>query len=262
MFRSRFLVCLLTVGWLVGGSTALHAEETDSSIDARSETDGRIPASRGISSTEDDEDSEYNFSWLDPDKKVFVLQNRKYRKAMRFGIFGAGGINVNNPYRTEYPLIPRAAFWFTEQFGVEFFYAHVLSSESSNFTALKKVSASALPFVRQNKSYYGAVFSWTPWYAKMNFFNKILYFDWSINGGIGQVSTAVNLSNRADLAPNLLAENFFAYVIGLDQKFYLNQHFVVRWDLIGLFYRAKGADFTTVKWHRNFDFTLGLGFLF
>ena len=28
-------------------------------------------------------DEEYNFKWLDPDKKVYVLQNRKYRKALR-----------------------------------------------------------------------------------------------------------------------------------------------------------------------------------
>ena len=29
------------------------------------------------------DDDEYNFSWLDPDKKIYVLQNRKYRKAGR-----------------------------------------------------------------------------------------------------------------------------------------------------------------------------------
>lgn len=262
MFRSRMLACLSVVlgfGAITFAHSAWAEEVQDSN---QTETDGRSPAAHSAGSVDEDDDSEYNFSWLDTDKKVYVLQNRKYKKAMRFGIFAAGGINVNNPYRSEYPLMPRAAFWLTEQFGFEVFYAHVFSNESSNLTALKKVSASALPFVRQNKNYYGALFSWTPWYAKMNFFNKILYFDWSANAGVGQVGTAVNINNRADLAPNMISENFFALYLGMDQKFFINQHFLVRWDLVSMWYRAKGADFTTVKWNKNFDFTVGLGFLF
>ena len=61
-------------------------------------------ASRGIASTDrkiaseekgDSDDDEFNFSWLDPDKKVYVLQNRKYRKKNRFAIFLTGGLNLS-----------------------------------------------------------------------------------------------------------------------------------------------------------------------
>ena len=40
----------------------------------------RAPAASGDGSNSDDE---YNFNWLDPEKKIYVLQNRKYLKANR-----------------------------------------------------------------------------------------------------------------------------------------------------------------------------------
>ncbi|MBI3544151.1 MAG: hypothetical protein HY075_12845, partial [Deltaproteobacteria bacterium] len=121
------------------------------------------------------EDDEYNFSWLDPDKKVYVLQNRKYRKAGRLAISLAGGLNLSNPYRTEYELVPRIDYWFSELFGIEVFYGSLSNHDNNTLTALKQASPTALPFVRENRTYYGAALTWTPWYSKLNFFNKILY---------------------------------------------------------------------------------------
>jgi outer membrane beta-barrel protein len=259
--RCKKTVCRTFSGALLlslAGATIVHAQSEEGREPA-SELASREPAAKDSSK---DSDDEYAFSWLDPDKNVYVLQNRKFRKARRFAVFASGGINLNNPYRSEYPLMPKVGYWFTEQFGVELFYTHVFSSESSNLTALKKVSASALPFVRQQRSYYGALFSYTPWYAKMNFFNKILYFDWAVTAGAGQVNTAINLNNKADGSANLRNEAFFAGYIGLDQKFFITRNFLVRWDLIALLYRAKGADLSTVRWQRNFDFTLGAGVIF
>jgi outer membrane beta-barrel protein len=208
------------------------------------------------------EEDEYNFSWLDPDKKVYVLQNRKYQKAKKLALFVQGGANLSNPYRSELMGIPRASYWFTEQFGVEAFFSLVDSAENDNFNALENVSASALPFVRKTKSYFGALFTWTPWYAKINMFNKILYFDWFIFAGGGQMGTAINLNNRAGLAANFRDDTHFAAYFGTGQTFYVTRHFLVRWDLIGAAFKAAGADNRSESTRTNYDFALGVGYLF
>ena len=46
--------------------------------------------------------AEYDFSWLDPDKKIYVIQNRKYLKAKRALVSVLGGLGLSNPYRTTY----------------------------------------------------------------------------------------------------------------------------------------------------------------
>ena len=44
-------------------------------------------------------DDDYNFSWLDPDKKIYVLQNRKFRKANAAQLFLMGGMGLGETYR-------------------------------------------------------------------------------------------------------------------------------------------------------------------
>jgi len=207
-------------------------------------------------------EDEYNFSWLDTDKKVFVLQNRKYKKAQRFAGFLAGGVNLSNPYKTEYVLIPRLAYWFTEQFGVEALYATLTNSDNSNLTGLKKASPTALPFIREHRSYFAALGTWTPWYSKINFFNRILYFDWFLNGGIGSVNTAVDTNRRADSASVYKEESLTAGFFGTGMNFFINKNFSVRLDFVGMMYQATGADNVTEFTKVNFDFTAGVGYLF
>jgi outer membrane beta-barrel protein len=209
-----------------------------------------------------DTDEEYNFSWLDPDKKIYVLQNRKYRKASKPAVFLSGGINLTNPYKTETLVLPRVSYWFLEQAGIEIFYAKSFSKDNDQLTALRNISASALPFVREHRSYYGAVFSWVPWYAKLNFFNKILYLDWAINLGLGSVETAFDQNNKANLPPNYKIENLTAVFFGTSQNYFLNKNFSVRLDLIGMTYKALGADNISSVRHTNFDFVAGLGYTF
>lgn len=210
----------------------------------------------------EDKDEDYQFSWLDPDKKVYVLQNRRYRKANRLGVFLSAGSNLSNPFKSEYLGSGRATFWLTEQFGVEGMFSFYSNSDNSTLLALKTVNSTALPFVRENRSAYGGLITWAPWYAKINFFNKILYFDWFVSGGIGQLLTAVDRNRIAAATSNYRNEALFAGLFGTGLNFYLTNHFSVRFDLAGLAYRATGADDVTVYTFTNFDFTAGIGFLF
>lgn len=235
------------------------------------EDGGRSPASVGdnpkasrsiASAPNEGDDDEYNFSWLDPDKKVYVLQNRKYRKKNRFAVFLSAGADLSNPFRTEYEIVPRADYWFSEQFGVEAFYGALTNSDSSTLTALKNVSTSALPFVRENRSFFGGALTWTPWYAKLNFFNKILYFDWFLLGGVGQTVTAVNQTTKVGLAPNFAIQNLFTEYFGTGHEYYVTHNFIVRLDFFGMMYSATGADGSTTQNQINWEFTAGVGWAF
>src|SRR4051794_4020142 len=62
-------------------------------------TDDDSPELSGVGiESKDSPGSDYNFSWLDPDKKVYVLQNRKFLKAKHF-IFSVTGGLAPSPFR-------------------------------------------------------------------------------------------------------------------------------------------------------------------
>src|SRR5690606_17981279 len=70
---------------------------------------------------DDSDENEYNFKWLDPDKRVYVLQNRKFEKSGRLLLSGMVGIGMSNPYRNTYVVEPRVAYYLTETVGIEAF---------------------------------------------------------------------------------------------------------------------------------------------
>ncbi len=210
----------------------------------------------------DDSDNEYNFSWLDPDKKVYVLQNRKYRKTRHFGVSASAGLNLSNPFKTAYTAMPRFSYWINEQWGIEAFYSKASNTDNQTLKALRNVSASALPYVREIRDYYGAVAAWVPWYSKINFFNKILYYDWGFNFGIGNLDTAVDQNTKASQPPNYKLESLTTVFIGTTQNFFIDRNWSVRLDLVGMIYSAKGADDISKNTYSNFDFGVGLGYLF
>ena len=75
----------------------------------------------------------YNFSWLDPDKEVYVLQNRKFRKAGHVHAYIGGGKTLNGAFVDSNTIQGRLGFYFMEEFGFEGIYAK--SSGKENTTA-------------------------------------------------------------------------------------------------------------------------------
>ena len=208
-----------------------------------------------------DQEDDADFSWLDPDKKVYVLQNRKYRKAGKPAVFLGGGLDLNNPFRSGYFGTARGAFWATEQFGAEFFYSGFKNSDNATLTALKNNNSASLPYVREVRGYFGGVAAWAPFYGKLNLFNKILYYDWFINLGLAQVSTANDRNRLAAASANYVYENYLGFIFGTGQDFFITRHFSIRWDLIGLTYSATGAD-DNVRRFYSWNFGTSLGYHF
>lgn len=219
-----------------------------------------VPLAADLARAADDDD-EYNFSWLDPEKKVYVLQNRKFTKADRVQITLMGGLGLSNPYRTSMSIEPRMAFWFSEQLGVEAFFSSVSNSENNTAKALSDASGTApLPVIRSVKQQFGGLVKWAPWYSKINVFNSILYFDWYFTAGAGSMS--FDLTTRSTTGGPIVttSENKTAYYFGTGHEFHLTQHFDVRLDLTGGYYQSpvfgtRGAN----AWFSNYTFAAGIG---
>ena len=254
----RILVVGLAVLWL--GLIAASWAEADTTTD-------RAPASttpNGVTSGSGDED--YNFSWLDPEKKIYVLQNRKYAKAEKVLISAMAGPGLSNPFRTVLNLDLRLAYYFSESWGIEGFYVNVINSPNNTFKALNGTGSGVYPVTREFNSELGALVHWVPWYAKINVFNSILYFDWYFAAGIGNLSSNVFPFSLSGGTPTAVSQNNTALILGTGHQYHLSQNFIVRLDFTEAIYRAfvfgvndgtPGKDEQAT--YSNFNFSVGLG---
>ena len=203
---------------------------------------------------------EYSFKWLDPDKKIYVLQNRKYIKANHLMLSALIGPGISNSYRDTAGLSFRGAYYFTEWLGLEGFYTAGFNSENKTFEALKQTAPTALPIVREIRGETGVLLQYVSWYAKINVFNSILYFDWYFSGGVGTLRTALDTRLNSASPATYTEENLTSYFLGTGQMFHLSQLFTVRLDLTSAFYRAPILGNTGAStWFSNYLFGFGLG---
>jgi outer membrane beta-barrel protein len=213
------------------------------------------------------EDDLYDFSWLDTDKEVYVLQNRKFRKAGRLTAAVGYGFTTSGAFVDSNAIQGRVGFFFKEEWGFEGVYSK--NSGDENDTALtvrNPGGAGSVPFRRIVESYYGGLLVWSPFYAKINTFNKIIYLDWTLGLGYGKVTEKNNkqefqAGSTGSFGEQSETHNSLLWQTGL--KFFLTEHFDVRLDFTALHYKAQKASRTsapaTEEWNNNFDLTLSLG---
>ncbi len=210
----------------------------------------------------DSPDDEYNFSWLDPDKKVSVLQNRKYRKANRPMISLGLGLANTNAYRKSYVIDPRLAYYFSESWGIEVFYSMFSNKENTTALALKSTGTSAAPDVIEINSQVGALIHWVPWYAKINVFNTVLYFDWYFAGGVGTMNANMipgGVSASAGLPTT--SKSLSAFYLGTGHLFHVTDSFIVRLDFMNAWFKAPQRAVTGPEtFFNSTTFEIGAGF--
>lgn len=241
---------LLAAFWLVL-IAGTYADSADASEDIRENAKDREGASL---------DDDYSFSWLDPEKKIYVLQNRRYVKDHRGLISVLGGASLSNPYRNTYAVTGRLGYFFSEAFGIEGFYTGFMNSENNSFDALTLAAPNTLPVVREIRTQLGLLAQWVPWYAKINVFNSILYFDWYFSGGIGSLRTALDTRKSASVTPAYVNENHTAFYVGTGHLYHLNHRLNIRLDYLKAIYQAKVSGTTgPTAWYSNDTFTLGFG---
>jgi outer membrane beta-barrel protein len=205
-------------------------------------------------------EDEYSFNWLDPDKKIYVLQNRKYLKSNRLLLSVMGGVGFSNPYRSTYNVDPRMSYYFNETWGIEVFYTLTGNSPNTVLDALQRASPNTLPNIREIRAQYGGMLHYVPWYAKINVFNSILYFDWYFGAGAGTVQTYVDTRTQVSAPSNFLEQDMFSLFFCTGHQFHLSQSWVVRIDVTGAFYQAPiNGTAGDTAWYSNYNFGVGIG---
>ncbi len=209
----------------------------------------------------------YDFSWLDPDKEVYVLQNRKFRKKENATIHFGGGITTSGAFINSTSLQARFNYFFGEELGVEFLYAKNYGKE--NEAALLAQTSGpqgtgTIPFRRITKNYTGAYVLWSPFYSKINTFNKIVYMDWIM--GLGVVSLAEDNNKlafrSASLRNTVSSESHLGLSWQASMKFYVSEHWNIRADLTAGHFNVEKASGDGKTLFSNYDATLSLGYTF
>ncbi|MBT3234894.1 MAG: outer membrane beta-barrel domain-containing protein [Bdellovibrionales bacterium] len=215
------------------------------------------------------ESSTYDFSWLDQDKEVYVLQNRKFRKRGKVFLHVGGGMTTSGSFVDAYAAQVRATHFFMEDWGMEFLYAKTESTENSSAKSVRNNGggSGSVPFRRMVNSYMGGMVIWSPFYAKVNTFNKIVYLDWLLGVGLAKLEETNNREELiGTLNPQFQTESHTALIWGTGLKFFINRSFDVRMDLTVMHYQAQKAISTATSsdktFYANYDLSLALGYSF
>jgi outer membrane beta-barrel protein len=210
----------------------------------------------------------YEFSWLDPDKEVFVLQNRKFRKAGHIHMNLGGGITTSGAFVDATSIQGRVGYFFTEDYGIEGIYAKNSGKENDTAKGVRSVNGGGTgttPFRRIVESYTGAMLLWSPFYSKINTFNSIVYMDWIFGLGYAQLKEKNNKlritqGQSAEGIETSESHNGFMWEAGL--KFYISDSFNIRTDLTAVHYSADNISTPGSSYKSNFDATVSLGYSF
>lgn len=207
----------------------------------------------------------YEFSWLDPDKEVYVLQNRKFRKVNHLNLNVGGGITTSGAFVDATALQGRVSFFPVEDFGIEGIYSKNSGKENDTATGVRNPGgAGSKPFRRIVDSYMGAMVLWSPFYSKINTFNKIVYMDWIFGLGYAQLKEHNNKlelpSGSSDTTQTHETHGGLTWDAGM--KFYIDESFSIRTDLTAIHYSANKITTSGTAINSNFDATLALGYAF
>lgn len=208
------------------------------------------------------EESLYDFLWLDPDKKVYVLQNKLYKKEQSF-YFDIGYIsNFTSKFQNTNGFALKGGYYIHEEWGIELFYQQYANSNNDDFRNIRLINE-AEPFIRRFNATYGAAIIWSPFYGKINTFNEIFYFDWSFGAGYTQINAESNIKNvREGLArTDYDTEVYNGAVLKTNLKFHVNENFHLGIEYMNTYYMAPGPkDPKSDKFRTNTDMIFSVGF--
>ena len=209
----------------------------------------------------------YNFLWLDQDKSVYVLQNKLFKKKNTY-YFDLGYLrSLTSKYQSTSGLSLRVGHHFSEEFAVELLYNKYSNTNNDAYESLALINQS-VPFVRRLNSSMALFAIWSPFYGKINTFNKIFYFDWSFGLGLGQVEAESNSSSVGDpdIAANFTSESHKALFFKTKIKFHINKNINIGVEYLNTTYKAQGPILSNQpvsdKLRSNSDIVFSIGFSF
>jgi outer membrane beta-barrel protein len=207
----------------------------------------------------------YDFMWLDPDKKVYVLQNKVHKKAHTVYLNLGYGSNLSSTFVDTSVLHGNLGFYLNEEWAIEALYSSYSNKENESFTNIKKING-VVPFIRKPNSSYGAVVKWSPFYGKINTFNQIFYFDWSFGAGLGKINTESNKDTvtNASTANTYKKESYSNVILKTELQFHASKNIHISLGLNANNYKAPGPTVNnvapTAKLRNDMDAILSIGF--
>lgn len=210
------------------------------------------------------EKSLYDFLWLDPDKKVYVLQNKLYKKENSF-YFDLGYVaNMTSKFQDTQGFSFKGGYYFHEEWGIEGFYQQYSNRNNDDFRNVQLINQ-AEPFVRRMNATYGAVLIWSPFYGKINTFNKIYYFDWSFGAGYSKIDASSNIKTvrQNNVANKYEKESYNGGVLKTKVKFHISENVHLGLEYMNTYYMAPGPkNPKSDKLRTNTDLIFSVGFSF
>ncbi|MBA2406333.1 MAG: outer membrane beta-barrel domain-containing protein [Bdellovibrionales bacterium] len=214
------------------------------------------------------EKSVYEFSWLDKDKEIYVLQNRKFRKVGKAYIGGDLSKTISGAFVDAYGGTLRGGFFFREDWGIEGVFGK--STGDKNETAKGVEDQQAKAFYRKADTYMGVMAMWSPFYSKINTFNKVFYYDWMFGLGVASVKLLDNRNEFSSVASDsLTSSNAIGAIWNTGLRIYFTESWSMRIDFTGLHVKPEeeniednGNTVTTNSLFSNYDLGVGLNYAF
>ena len=207
------------------------------------------------------EESLYDFLWLDPDKSVYVLQNKIHKKEKTIYMDVGYLSNFTSTFQDTSGFAVKAGYYFHEEWAVEAIYLGYSNTQNDNYKNVQLLNG-GVPFVRRPLSTTGIGIVWSPFYGKINTFNSIVYFDWSFGLGYAKIQTESNLETArvSGAVDRYDPESYNGAYLKSAVKFHINQNWHIGVEWIGTQYFAPGPRNPKNKLHRsNNDLILQLG---
>jgi outer membrane beta-barrel protein len=203
----------------------------------------------------------YKFQWLDPDKSVYVLQNKAYQKNgttyVNLGFVSSLTPDFHDTLGGQF----RLGHYLHEEWAVEVLINQYSHSDNNTLESLRRING-VTPFMRKLNRTYGLVGVWSPFYGKINTFNKIFYFDWSFGLGIGMVEGESNINSAQNPSQEFFTdEDYAAGLFKTGLRFHINKNWHVGIEYLNTFYRAKTPGKSeSMKYNNDLIFSIGFSF--
>lgn len=184
----------------------------------------------------------YEFKWLDPDKKVFVLQDKLYENAKSFYFNFGYGTQALSDFQDTTMFHFNAGYYFAEEWGLELFYSSYSNKNNNSYDAVQNGATTVLPFILKVRNSYGGLLIYSPFYAKLNTYNVISYIDWSFGLGMAHMNVAdnyVDFSNHSTTSDNYISSSKSAIAGKTQVRFFLGQYFQFNIDFFNYWMKAR-----------------------
>ncbi len=209
------------------------------------------------------EDDLYKFHWLDASKKVFVLQNKIFEKENTIYINGSYGTNTTSQYQDSSIIGTSVGYFWKERWGVELLYQKFTNTDNAPLDYLS-ANDMTIPFIRRLTQKISALILYSPFYAKINTYNKIYYLEWLFGIGYSSISAESNISDfrKSDPRVRYEIEAFGGITVKTQFRLYLSEMFTLNLDLMKTYYSAISgvSDSATLQSQDDMYFSFGINF--